>query len=293
MSNITADLVKELRERTGAGMMECKKALVAVAGDIEKAIEEMRKSGQAKADKKSGRVAAEGIISIAIADDKKALAIAEVNCETDFVAKDVNFGDFAKTVAETALTSGTNTVASLIEVKLANGESLEFARKELINKIGENINIRRVEQFSTPGHLGHYVHGGRIGVVVELIGGSAELAKDIAMHIAAANPMVVDAADVPQAILDKEREIYTAQASESGKPADIVAKMVEGRVRKYLEEVSLTGQIFVKDPNVKIADLLKQHQAQVKRFVRLVVGEGIVKEESDFVNEVMQQAGLK
>jgi len=293
MSTITADLVKELRERTGAGMMECKKALVAAEGDLEKAIDEMRKSGQAKADKKASRVAAEGIIAIAVSDDKKALAIVEVNCETDFVGKDENFGKFAKTVAETALHNKANTVSELVAIKLANGETLEAARTELINKIGENINIRRVEQFSTPHTLGQYIHGGRIGVVVEIEGGTPELAKDLAMHIAAVNPMVVDAQDVPDAVLAKEREIYTAQASESGKPAEIVAKMVEGRVRKFLEEVSLTGQMFIKDPNVRIADLLKQHQAHVKRFVRFVVGEGIEKEATDFVSEVMQQAGLK
>jgi elongation factor Ts len=292
MSNITAELVKELRERTGAGMMECKKALVATNGDIEKAIEEMRKSGQAKADKKASRVAAEGIIAVSEAADKKSLAMVEVNCETDFVGRDENFTKFAQLVADTALASG-KVGAELAEVVLADGQALEYTRKELINKIGENINVRRGELMMANGVLGYYIHGGRIGAVVELDGGDAALAKDLAMHVAAANPMVVSGEDVPAEILAKEREVYTAQAAESGKPADIVAKMVEGRVRKYLEEVSLLGQMFVKNPEVSVANLLKQHNARVIRFVRFVVGEGIEKQETDFVAEVMQQAGLK
>jgi elongation factor Ts len=292
MSNITAELVKELRERTGAGMMECKKALVAANGDIEKAIEEMRKSGQAKADKKAGRVAAEGVIAISEASDKKSLAMVEVNCETDFVGRDENFTKFAQLVADTALKSG-KTGADLQEAKLANGETLEYARKELINKIGENINVRRAELFKTSGILGYYIHGGRIGAVVELEGGNAELAKDIAMHVAAVNPMVISGEQVPADVLAKEREVYSAQAAESGKPADIIVKMVEGRVRKYLEEISLLGQMFVKDPNTSVANLLKQHNAKVVRFVRFAVGEGIEKQETDFVSEVMAQAGLK
>ncbi len=292
MSNITAELVKELRERTGAGMMECKKALVATNGDIEKAIEEMRKSGQAKADKKASRVAAEGIIAVSEAADKKSLAMVEVNCETDFVGRDENFTKFAQLVADTALASG-KVGAELAEVVLASGQTLEYTRKELINKIGENINVRRGELMTANGVLGYYIHGGRIGAVVELEGGDAALAKDLAMHVAAANPMVVSGEDVPAEILAKEREVYTAQAADSGKPADIVAKMVEGRVRKYLEEVSLLGQMFIKNPDVSVASLLKQHNARVIRFVRFVVGEGIEKQETDFVAEVMQQAGLK
>jgi elongation factor Ts len=292
MSNIDAALVKELRERTGAGMMECKKALVAAHGDIEKAVEEMRKSGQAKADKKASRVAAEGVIAIAESADKKALAMVEVNCETDFVARDENFTRFAQLVAATALQSGC-VGAELAEVKLPQGETLEYARKELINKLGENINVRRMDLISTSGVLGYYIHGGRIGAVVELQGGDAELARELAMHVAAANPMVLSGADVPEEVLQKEREVYAAQAAESGKPADIVAKMVEGRVRKYLEEVSLLGQMFVKDPSISVANLLKQRQAVVMGFVRFVVGEGIEKQATDFVAEVMQQAGLK
>jgi elongation factor Ts len=273
-------------------MMECKKALVATNGDIEKAIEEMRKSGQAKADKKASRVAAEGIIAVSEAADKKSLAMVEVNCETDFVGRDENFTKFAQLVADTALASG-KVGAELAEVVLADGQALEYTRKELINKIGENINVRRGELMMANGVLGYYIHGGRIGAVVELDGGDAALAKDLAMHVAAANPMVVSGEDVPAEILAKEREVYTAQAAESGKPADIVAKMVEGRVRKYLEEVSLLGQMFVKNPEVSVANLLKQHNARVIRFVRFVVGEGIEKQETDFVAEVMQQAGLK
>lgn len=290
---IDAALVKELRERTGAGMMECKKALVAAGGDIEKAIDEMRKSGQAKADKKANRVAAEGIIVISESADKKSVAMVEINCETDFVGRDENFVNFAKQVAAAASGSGKASVAELAEVKFSNGETLEFARKELIAKIGENINVRRVEILNTDGVLGYYIHGGRIGVVVELEGGDFELAKDIAMHVAASNPMVVSAEDVSRDVLAKEREIFAAQAAESGKPAEIVAKMVEGRVRKYLEEVSLLGQMFVKNPDISVGTLLKQHNAKVRRFVRFVVGEGIEKQETDFVAEVMQQAGLK
>lgn len=289
MAEISAGLVKELRERTGAGMMECKKALVATSGDIEKAIEEMRKSGQAKADKKASRVAAEGLVVVAKSPNDKEAVLLEVNCETDFVARDHNFVNFVNQVAKKALDSTKVVMADLSQVMMDSAHTIDVARKELITKIGENIALRRAVHFKTPHHLGSYIHGGRIGVILELEGGDDTLAKDIAMHIAAANPMVITADEVPADVLAKEKEIFEAQTRDSGKPADIVEKMVAGRLRKYLEEVSLEGQPFVKDPNITVANLLKQHKAKVLRFVRFVVGEGIEKEEVDFVAEVMAQ----
>ncbi len=293
MAEISAQLVKELRERTGAGMMECKKALVSTGGDIEKAVDEMRKSGQAKADKKAGRVAAEGLVHIVLSDDRKEILMIEVNCETDFVARDYNFIEFVGHVAKRALKAGKEVIADISALALEAGSSIDEARKELITKIGENVSLRRALHLKSSHHLGHYIHGGRIGVVVELQGGDEALAKDIAMHIAASNPLVISGEDLPPEVLAKEREIFTAQTKESGKPADIVEKMVEGRMRKYLEEVSLLGQAFVKDPNISVANLLKQHQAKVLRFVRFTVGEGIEKQETDFVAEVMAYAQAK
>ncbi len=284
MAEISAQLVKELRERTGAGMMECKKALVAAGGDIEKAVEDMRKAGAAKADKKASRVAAEGLVAIAISADGKTASLVEVNCETDFVARDHNFVDFVQHVSKEVLGKG---------VSFLKDVGLDTLRKELITKIGENVALRRAEHFKTTHHVGTYVHGGRIGVMVELEGGNNELAKDIAMHIAASNPMVISGDQLPKEVLEKEREIFVAQTKESGKPADIIEKMVDGRMRKYLEEVSLVGQPFVKDPNTTVGDLLKKNNAKVLKFVRFGVGEGIEKEEVDFVAEVMAQAGLK
>jgi elongation factor Ts len=290
MAEISAQLVKELRERTGAGMMECKKALVATAGDVEKAVDELRKSGLAKADKKADRVAAEGVVYAAVSDNGKEALLIEVNCETDFVARDHHFTQFVKQVADRALQAGKELISEVSELVLDAGSSIDAVRKELITKIGENISLRRATHIKTAHHVGTYIHGGRIGVMVELEGGSADLAKDLAMHIAASNPLVISGEDLPADVLAKEREIFTAQTKESGKPADIVEKMVEGRMRKYLEEVSLLGQHFVKDPNVTVAALLKQHQAKVLRFVRFTVGEGIEKQETDFVAEVMAYA---
>ena len=293
MAEISAQLVKELRERTGAGMMECKKALVSTAGDIEKAVDELRKSGLAKADKKAGRVAAEGIVYAALSDDGKEALLIEVNCETDFVARDHHFTEFVSSVAKRALKAGKEVVGEISELVLDAGSSIDAARKELITKIGENISLRRATHIKTAHHVGTYIHGGRIGVAVELEGGDVALAKDLAMHIAASNPLVISGEDLPADVLAKEREIFTAQTKESGKPADIVEKMVEGRMRKYLEEVSLLGQHFVKDPNVTVGALLKQHHAKVLRFVRFTVGEGIEKQETDFVAEVMAYANAK
>ncbi len=291
---ISATLVKELRERTGAGMMECKKALVDAAGDIEAAIEMMRKSGQAKAAKKAGRVAAEGMVVIAIVDDGRRAVIVEINCETDFVAKDGGFATFAEAVAQCALTGDAPDVATLMAKPCpsADGESQTLAdvRTALIAKIGENIQVRRLLRFDdVQGKLYSYRHGVRIGVVVELDGGDGELGKDIAMHIAASRPACIRADDVDVATLEKEREIYRAQAIDEGKPETVVDKIVEGRVRKYLEEVTLLGQPFVKDPDLSIAELLKQNGAEVRRFVRVEVGEGIEKRQENFADEVLAQ----
>jgi elongation factor Ts len=289
---ITASLVKELRERTGSGMMECKKALVETGGDIEAAIELMRKSGQAKAAKKAGRTAAEGIIVIKFSADGRTAAMVEVNCETDFVAKDDNFNSFADAVGERALISNATTVAELLEEPLHEGEdvTVNTAREALIAKIGENMNVRRFVRLSTDnGLLVSYRHGVRIGVVVEIEGGDENLGKDIAMHVAASNPVCVSADDVSPELLAKEREIFKAQALESGKPENIVDKIVEGRVRKYLSEITLLGQSFVKDPDITVEKLLAGADARVNAFQRLEVGEGIEKKQENFAEEVMAQ----
>jgi translation elongation factor Ts (EF-Ts) len=287
---ITAALVKELRERTGAGMMECKAALVEANGDIEAAIEAMRKSGQAKAAKKSGRTTAEGVVMIRIAEDGKQGVMVEINCETDFVAKDSNFLAFAEAVTVAALSSGVADAEALASQTLADGNTVDAAREALIAKIGENIQVRRLVRFDgAEGVLYSYRHGVRIGVLVELVGGDETLGRDIAMHIAASNPMCISADQVPAATLDKEREIFRAQALGSGKPEAIVEKMIEGRVRKFLEEVTLLGQPFVKNPDQTVAQLLKQAGAEVRRFMRLEVGEGIEKKVENFAEEVMAQ----
>jgi elongation factor Ts len=291
MTNITATLVKELRERTGSGMMECKKALLEAKGDLEAAVEILRKAGLAKADKKQDRTAAEGRIVIRVSQDGKRAVMLEVNCETDFVAKNEDFLRFAEQVAEAALASGATTVeelaATLIE---AGGKSVEETRRELVAKLGENIHLRRLTRLETElGNLASYLHGSRIGVLVEMQGGSAELARDIAMHIAASKPLWVREEEVPSAVLAKEREIFVAQAEASGKPKNVVEKMVEGRLRKYLQEVTLLGQPFVKDLELKVNELLEREGAQVVRFARFEVGEGIEKARTDFAAEVMAQ----
>lgn len=289
---ISAALVKELRERTGAGMMECKKALVETGGDLDGAIELMRKSGQAKAAKKAGRVAAEGVVNIAISDDGRRAVLVEVNSETDFVAKDAGFVAFAADVTQRALAVDAHSVEDLLEqpVQAGGGQSIAEVCNALVAKIGEKIQVRRLVRFDdATGRLYHYRHGGRIGVVVEMQGGDAELGKDIAMHIAASRPFCVTAEEVDPAILDKEREIYRAQALEDGKPEKIVDKIVEGRVRKYLEEVTLLGQPFVKDPDISVADRLNQADAKVVRFARVEVGEGVEKRQENFADEVMAQ----
>ncbi|WP_428623272.1 translation elongation factor Ts [Sedimenticola sp.] len=289
---ITASLVKELRERTGSGMMECKKALVEADGDIDAAIENMRKSGQAKAAKKAGRTAADGLIVIQMTDDSKKGVMVEVNCETDFVAKDENFTSFANAVAQRALASDVASVDELLNAPLHDGEetTVNTAREALIVKIGENMNVRRFERFeSTSGRLSSYSHGARIGVIVDIEGGDDDLAKDIAMHVAASNPTCVSEEQVPAELVEKEREIFKVQALESGKPENIVDKIVEGRVRKYLSEITLLGQAFVKDPDITVEKLLAGAGAKVNSFKRFEVGEGIEKKQENFADEVMAQ----
>ncbi len=274
---ISAQLVKELRERTSAGMMECKKALTQTNGDIEKAIEEMRKSGQAKADKKASRVAAEGVVVMAKNANKA--VIVEVNSETDFVARDESFKKFSNDVVNAVASSNAKTIEEVLAIKLANGQTIEEARKALIAKIGENINLRRADAIQGE-TLGLYSHGGRIGVIVAMQGGSEELAKDIAMHIAACTPLVVSQDQVPSETVEKEKEIFMAQARKSGKPDNIIEKMITGRIRKFLDEQSLVGQPFVKNTDQKVEQLLKANNAKVTGFIRFGVGEGIEKRRS-------------
>ena len=284
---MSAALVKELRERTGLGLLECKKALAAAGGDVEVAIEELRKSSGMKAAKKAGRTAADGVVAIRIAADGKSGVIGEVNSETDFVARDENFAGFVAQVMDKAVELQTDNVAAVA------GDDIEDARQALVQKIGENISVRRIGVVSaTDGVVGGYVHGNnRIAVLVELAGGDEELAKDVAMHVAAVNPAVVSPADMPEELLQKEREIYAAQAADSGKPPEIVEKMIEGRVRKYLSENSLTEQAFVKDPDMTIGKLVKAAGATIAGFTRFEVGEGIEVEKVDFAAEVAAQLG--
>jgi elongation factor Ts len=284
--NITADSVKQLRERTGAGMMECKKALVETQGDLDAAAELMRKTGMAKADKKAARVAAEGTVAIERAGNHAVLV--EVNCETDFVARGDEFQAFAREVAQAALKGGTDDLAALLELP-QGGSSLDERRRALIAKIGEKISVRRFARVTSPGPLGTYIHGGRIGSVVAISGGDEALAKDLAMHVAAANPPYIDAADVPAEALAKEREILAEQTKGEKKPPEIIAKMVEGRLRKYLAEITMMGQPFVKDEDITVEKLVKKAGAKIVQFVRYEVGAGIEKKQDDFVNEVMNQ----
>ena len=285
---VTASMVKELRERTGAGMMECKKALVETDGDIDAAIEHLRKSGLAQADKKASRIAADGRIVLAANEDHTQAVMVEINCETDFVAKDENFLAFANSVAANALTSTSNDVETLMATDI-DGTSLEVARQTLVTKIGENVQVRRIARMTGCDNIGAYIHGGHIGVMVDVEGGNEEVARDIAMHIAALNPAYIDVDDVPADVLEKEKQFLISQAADSGKPADIIEKMVTGRMRKHLSSITLLGQDFVKDGDITVAKLLKQNAATVKSFTRLVVGEGIEKKVDNFADEVMQQ----
>jgi elongation factor Ts len=288
--NITADSVKQLRERTGAGMMECKKALVETKGDLDAAAELMRRQGLAKADKKATRVAAEGVVVIARSDDARTAAMVEVNCETDFVARGPDFKAFADAVAACALSTRPAQLADLSAAKLASGLTIDERRRELIAKIGENISVRRFNVLSSPDQLGAYVHGVRIGALVAVKGGPASLAYDLAMHVAASSPKFLTAQQVPADVVAKEREILTEQARGEGKPPEIVAKMVEGRLRKSLSEITLYGQAFVKDPDVSIEKLVKGAKAEVVGFERFEVGAGIEKKADDFGAEVARLA---
>ena len=285
--SISASMVKELRERTGAGMMECKKALVETGGDMDASVELLRKSGQAKADKKSGRVAADG--RIVIATDGLKAAMIEINSETDFVAKDENFAGYAEAVGASVLNSDVTDVDSLAGAQLADGRTVEEARTELVAKVGENISVRRFVRLEAADHLGSYAHGARIGAIVAMQGGDDELARDIAMHVAATNPVCTDEDGVPADMLEREKRIFAEQAAESGKPPEIVEKMVVGKLNKYLKEITLVGQPFVKDPDITVGKLLGNAAATVTGFVRYEVGEGIEKKEDNFVEEVMSQ----
>ena len=290
---ITAQLVKELRERSGAGMMECKKALTQNNGDIDVSIEWLRKQGLAKADKKASRVAAEG--RVVLAHDGGKAVLVEVNSETDFVAKDENFIKFANEIAQTALTSGANDVEALKSTKTSHGPTVEEARQWLIAKIGENIQIRRMVRIDSKNNVGAYVHGGRIGVLIEVKGGSAELARGIAMHVAAMNPPYISAQHVPADFIAKEKEIELAKMSEKekAKPAEILEKIIGGKVNKIINENTLTGQPYVLDTNESVGNVLKKEGAEVLSMHRMAVGEGIEKPQGDdFATEVMKQAGL-
>ncbi|MBA2649622.1 MAG: elongation factor Ts [Legionella sp.] len=290
MSKISAGLVMQLRERTGSGMMECKKFLIATDGDIEAAITEMRKAGQAKADKKADRIAAEGIIVVARSADYLSAVMLEINSETDFAARDEGFIEFANQVATHALTSSAQEPTQLAQETCQTGTTIEEARQQLVAKIGENIKVRRLARVhAQSGVVGYYLHGSRIGVLVALKNGDETLAKDIAMHIAANRPMVINREQVSSEAIEIERDIFTAQAKESGKPQDIIDKMIEGRINKFIDEVSLLGQPFVKDPNIKVGQLLKEKNAEVISFICYEVGEGIEKKEDNFVEEVMAQ----
>jgi elongation factor Ts len=288
---ITAGLVKELRERTGSGMMECKKALVEANGDMELAIENMRKAGLAKADKKSGRIAAEGIIGVKVSEDGKAVAIVDVNCETDFVAKADGFVNFVNSVTVALLNADNiNSEEELLSMPLEDGVTVDEMRRGLISTLGENITVRRFEKFkSSDGGTACYLHGSKIGVIVELSASDSELGKDIAMHIAASKPSYVSEEHVPTDIIEKEKEIFRALSAESGKSAEIIEKMITGQIRKFLAEVTLLGQPFIKDDKVTVGKLVESKNNKAIRFTRFEVGEGIEKKEENFAEEVMAQ----
>jgi elongation factor Ts len=296
MAAVTADLVRQLRERTGAGMMECKKALVETDGDLDVAAELMRKQGLAKADKKASRVAAEGVIATATSADGKSGVLVEINCETDFVARGDDFAAFAKEVAALAMSGKPASVEALSALKMASGETVDEKRRALIAKIGENISLRRFERIDSTGLLGSYLHGTRIGTLVAIEGGDAQLAKDLAMHVAASNPAYLAAADVPETAKAKERDIRVEMLKNDeknkGKPEAILVKIVEGGMNKWLSEITLLGQPFVKDDKLSVEKLLASAKAKILRYARLEVGAGIEKKQDDFVAEVKKQAGL-
>jgi len=288
---ISAALVKELRERTGAGMMDCKKALTQTDGDIDQGIELLRTLGVASAEKKSGRIAAEGAIVQLVSNDRSSGVLVEVNCETDFVAKDNSFKIYTTAVAQCLLAGDQNTMEELEESELYPDISVNQARQELIFKIGENISVRRFDRMrSSDGLVAGYLHGGRIGVLVSMEKCDVELGKDIAMHIAASRPICVAEDDVPEKLIEAERSIFIAQAKESGKSDDIAARMVDGKLKKFLKENTLLGQAYVKDPDITVGDLVARVDAKVREMLRYEVGEGLEKRDDDFVAEVIAQA---
>lgn len=290
MSNITAKMVAELREMTGLGMMECKKALVESNGDLAKAEELLRVKSGAKAGKMAGRVAAEGTVAVYVTPDNKKAALVEVNCETDFVAKDEAFMNFSSKIAKVIVDNQVADLDALNNTKLEGGKTVEEARKEIVAKIGENISVRRFQLFNTTGMISTYLHGKKIGVAIDIQGGDAELGKDLAMHVAASKPICVSRAEVSPEKISAERNIFEQQAAQSGKPAEIVAKMVDGRINKFLAEITLVGQPFVKNPDTTVEKLLQSKNAKVNSFVMFVVGEGIEKKVVDFQAEVAAAA---
>jgi elongation factor Ts len=289
MADITAQMVKELRDMTGLGMMECKKALTETGGDMKAAEDQLRIKSGAKASKAAGRIAAEGMVGAFIAPDGKSGALVEVNCETDFVGRNEDFINFTRDLAQLVAAKNLTDTEALAAATLANGKNVDEFRKALVMKLGENISVRRFVRYVTQGHLASYLHGAKMGVMVDYTGGDETLGKDLAMHIAASKPICVSGEQISPDLLARERAIYNAQAAESGKPADIVAKMVDGRVAKYLAEVTLLGQPFVKDPDQTVGKLLASKSAQVNSFTLFVVGEGIEKKSGDFAAEVMAQ----
>jgi len=289
MADITASIVKELRNLTGLGMMECKKALIETGGGLKDAEDLLQIKSGAKANTAARRITAEGTIGVQIAIDRKSGALVEVNCETDFVAKNEDFINFAKNLAQLTVTKNLRDTEALLKITLPNGKKVEEFRKTLIMKLGENISIRRCVRHETQGHLASYLHGGKIGVIVDYIGSDEALGKDLAMHITASKPICVSREQVSADSLARERQIYTAQAADSGKSEDIVAKMVDGRIAKYLAEITLLGQPFVKNPDQTVEKLLMTKSAMVNGFTMFSVGEGIEKKSGDFATEVMSQ----
>ena len=285
--SISASMVKELRERTGAGMMECKKALVDSDGNLDSAIELLRTTGQAKAEKKAKRIAAEG--RIIIKSDTEHTVILEINSETDFVANDSNFINYAESVAVAILENDIVDLESLSKIDLTTGTNVEMARTQLISKIGENISIRRFDKIKQCDNMGIYTHGARIGVVVSLTGGDEVTSRDVAMHVAASNPICINNEDVPEELVSREERIFQEQAASSGKPPEIIDKMIQGRMKKFFKEVTLLGQPFIKNPDMSVNELLKESKAEIISFKRYEVGEGIEKKEENFADEVMAQ----
>ena len=289
---ISAALIKELRERTGVGMMECKKALEEAGGNLDEAIAIMRKSGKAKAAKKAGRIAAEGVVVIKVAEDHSRGFMVEVNCETDFASGDQDFVEFASSITQIGLAAEVTHLEELVALGYQNDQNIEVVRELLISRIGENITIRRVALIDSVGgnHVFSYVHGnGRIGVMIELDVDNPELGKDLAMHIAASRPFAIRADEIPGSLIEQEREVFLAQMQGTDKPQPIIDKIIAGKVQKFVDENTLYGQAFIKDPSIKVADLLKKSKAEVTRFVRFEVGEGIEKAANDFAAEVMAQ----